>query len=645
MLLPYYIAALNIEHAYFEQTGSYEAFEGLCFVDTLELAEGQQQTLSFMTEANTARVERQKRTPITVIIGNPPYNVGQLNENDNNKNRSYPIIDGRVKDTYARDSKATSVSKINDPYVKFFRWATDRLQGRDGIVCFVTNNGFLDQIAFDGMRKHLHQDFTRIYHVDLHGNVRKNPKLSGTTHNVFGIQVGVGITVAVRSAKHKDRRLFYFRLPEEMRREEKLNWLTQRATISAIEWQTLAPDRSYNWLVSENAEDYAALLPMGSKEAKVSKSPGTSSIFKTYSIGLSTNRDDWVYDFDTLALQDKLHRFIETYNGEIDRWKRAKQPKDIDNFVTSDATKIKWSSRLKETFTRLLYAEYDTAKIRTAVYRPFVKKLVFFDPILNHRQGRLPSFLPSPASEADNRMIIVGGYGRKPFSVFVTGFFPDLNFYADPAQCFPFYVFDEDGSNRRENITDWALKHFRDHYKNQAISKWDIFYYVYGMLHLPIYRELFAQDLKMELPRIPMAADFSGLADAGKRLATLHLDYEKVEPWDLEWVHAEGKPLSFFVEKMRLDKDKTTLRINESLSLAKIPPVAFDYRLGNRMPLEWVIDQYQVSEDKQSGITSDPNRPDDEEYIVRLVGQVVRVSVETVKIVSELSATVSLPEA
>jgi predicted helicase len=219
MLLPYYIAALNIEHAYYERTGTYEPFEGLCFVDTLDLARDAQPQM--FSVANTARVERQRRTPITVIIGNPPYNVGQINENDNNKNRKYGVIDRRVRETYARHSQAKNVNKISDPYVKFVRWATDRLQERDGIVCFVTNNSFIDQVAFDGMRMHLFQDFTHIYHLDLHGNVRKNPKLSGTMHNVFGIQVGIGITLAIRKASGAAHSLFYHRVAEGLHKEEK----------------------------------------------------------------------------------------------------------------------------------------------------------------------------------------------------------------------------------------------------------------------------------------------------------------------------------------------------------------------------------------------------------------------------------------
>ena len=642
MLLPYYVSALNIEHAYFEQTATYEAFEGLCFVDTLELAESQQQSLSFMTAANTARVERQKKTPITVVIGNPPYNAWQLNENDNNKNRKYDIIESQISKTYAKDSTASNKNALSDVYVKFFRWATDRLQGRDGIVCFVSNNSFVDQIAFDGMRKHFHQDFTRIYHVDLHGNVRKNPKLSGTTHNAFGIQVGVGITVAVRSSKHKDHRLFYHRVPEDMRREEKLKWLADQENIDGIEWQALHPDSRNNWLVPENADEYATFLALGTKKEKAAAGIEPATIFTIFSVGVKTNRDDAVYDFNAQQLTSRVTQFIEDFNSEVDRYRRSDKKIAIDDFVRYD--KIKWSLDLKQKLQRGTYAHFDELNVRNCLYRPYTKLFLFFDRVLNDRVYVFPRIFPTLAAENENRLIAVTDLGsEKPFMVLVSETITDIHLVGAGAatQCFPFYAYDEDGANRRENITDWALKQFRDHYKDNKISKLDIFYYVYAALHLPEYRDKFADNLKKELPRIPFLADFRPCSEAGKRLAEFHLGYERLEPWPLEWVHAAGKPLSYRVEKMKLDKDKTCLTVNESLALANIPPEAFDYRLGNRSALEWVIDQYQVSEDKRSGITSDPNRPDDEEYIVRLVGQVVRVSVETVRIVSELSATVA----
>ncbi len=653
MLLPYYIAALNVEHTYYELTGDYEAFEGLCFVDTLDLAEGRQMGFSFMTEKNTSRVERQKQAPITVIIGNPPYNVGQVNENDNNKNRSYEVIDGQIKETYSRDSKATLKNKLYDPYIRFFRWATNRLQGRDGIVCYVSNNNFVDQMTFDGMRKHLLQDFTTIYHVDLHGNVRENPKLSGTTHNVFGIQVGVGITVAIRLAHDTSHSLHYHRVPEFWRKEEKLAWLTQTEKLSNVNWQPLTPDSHNTWLVPENTQEFASFLSIGSKASKANMGVNSETVFKTYSGGAKTDRDDVVYEFEPAILAHRAERFIENYNAEVDRYKRSSRPSNVDDFVRYP--NIKWSLMLKNKLKREKYAKFSADKIRLSLYRPFVKKHLYLDEVLIDAPGLQPLLFPTSNSERENIVIVTSdvSFRANTFSTFAVNCIPELHLCAttDSHQCFPFYVYDEDGSNRRENITDWALAQFREHYGDDAITKWDIFYYVYALLHHLGYREKFADNLKRELPRIPFApaltpdpspsgrgesSGFRAFADAGCKLADLHLNYEQVEPWPLNWIETPGERLSYRVEKMRLNRDKTAVTVNHTLTLAGIPPEAFEYRLGNRSALEWVIDQYQVKTDARSGITSDPNRAGDERYIVDLVGRVVRVSVETVRIVNSL---------
>ncbi len=649
MLLPYYIAALNIEHAYYERTGSYEPFDGLCFVDTLELAEDSERQFAFMTEENTARVERQKTAPITVIIGNPPYNVGQINENDNNKNRKYKIIDERIRATYARDSKATLKTKLYDPYVKFFRWAVERLEGRDGIVCFVTNNSFVNQIAFDGMRKNLLQNFTRIYHVDLHGNVRENPKLSGTTHNVFGIQVGVGITVAIRKSQHADHALLYSRVPEDWRKEEKLSWLKKKQSVASVEWQTPRPDENHTWLIPTDADEFATFLPMGTRETKSQRGLDARSIFKSFSLGIATNRDQWVYDFSEENLALKLEGFIKNYNYEVFRLSHeSSTPASLDDFINNDPTFLKWTDRLKEALKAGQVLKYDGRKIRQALYRPFTKTRLYFDSLLNHRQYQLPKYFPTEATEygklnghAEKEILVIcltGIGSEKPFMVLVGNQLFDLHLVGAGAgtQCFPFYVYDKDGSNRRENITNWSLKQFHDHYGDTTITKWDIFYYVYGLLHHPGYREKFADNLKRDLPRIPFAPDFQAFASAGKQLAQLHLEYEALEPYDLQWIESDDVPLSYRVDRMKLSKDKTALMVNDSLTLAGIPPDVFAYRLGNRSALEWIIDQYRLKTDKRSGIHSDPNRPDDEEYIVRLVGQVARVSLETVEIVRGL---------
>ena len=405
MLLPYYIAALNIEHAYYDITGEYEPFEGLCFVDTLDLAEASKSKFEFMTETNTRRVERQRKTPITVVIGNPPYNMNQQDENDNNKNRKYEHTDKRVADTYTKASSATNKGALSDPYVKFFRWATDRLQGRDGIVAFVSNNSFVDQQAFDGMRSHLLQDFTTIYHVDLHGNVRRNPKLSGTTHNVFGIQVGVGVTVAVRKNGDQGSQLKYYRVSEQWRKEQKLNWLTAQRSIGDVGWSTPTIGADNSWIVAEHAEEFRRLMPIASKGVKSGELPA-EAIFVTYSVGVKTNRDDVVYDFQLDSLRQRVKEFIEEYNSEVDRYKRSGKGKNVDNFVRYE--KIKWSLDLKLDLKRGKYAEFKEEKFRASLYRAFCKQYLFFDRILNERVHCCPAKI----SEQPTSLMRAKGYGH-----------------------------------------------------------------------------------------------------------------------------------------------------------------------------------------------------------------------------------------
>jgi predicted helicase len=673
MLLPYYIASLNIEHEYYESMGEYEPFEGICFADTLELAEGQQ--LSLFVEENTERVQREKDANITVVIGNPPYNVGQVNENDNNKNRKYSVIDGRVRETYSKASRASNRNALSDVYVKFFRWATDRLGGQDGIVCLVTNNSFIDQIAFDGMRKYLLQDFTQIYHLDLHGNVRKNPKLSGTTHNVFGIQVGVGITIAVRNSKIPSFAVKYFRAPEAWRRTEKLEFLCEKQSIVGIDWQALQPDERYTWVTEGLQSEFPKFLPLGDKNAKATRvlSEGSfdfKALFRTYSPGAQTNRDNWMYDFDVVKLISKARRMIDTYSAELSRWQRAGFPKNIDDFVLADESKIKWCSRLKECFVRKMMADFREAAVRNSLYRPFTRQFLYFDNMMTHRQGMFPIIFPTPDTERENIVICVTGIGANHQTFFAANVIVDVKCGISgnsTIQCFPFYTYSTDGTNRRENITDWALKQFQSKYGEQ-VTKWDIFHYVYALLHHPQYRERYAENLKRDLPHIPLLHNGGGYKDdlasdevgndqsllavdlfrhcvhIGQQLMDLHLHYEQAKEYPLEWVENESIPFSYHVEKMKLTPDKTAVIVNKSLTLAGVPQECFQYRLGNRSALEWVIDQYQVSKDKRSGIESDPNNLDDEQYIVRLVGKVVTVSVETVKLVNELAQTVTMQD-
>ena len=640
MLLPYYIASMNIEHEFYEATGRYQPFEGICLVDTFELAEDRQ--LPLFTPENTQRVESQKETPMFVIIGNPPYNVGQVNESDNNKNREYPTMDTRVKETYSKDAKAILKNKLYDPYVKAIRWASDRI-GDEGVVAFVTNNSFLDDVAFDGMRKHLYQDFNRIYILDLKGNVRKDSMREGIPigekHTIFGLaaMVGIAVTFFVKNHQHQDHKIYYSEVDWKATRQEKFNLIENAGSVNKIQWKELTPDKNHTWLTEGLHTEFETFTPMGTKEAKAAKGEAVDVIFKTYSNGVKTNRDVWAYNFNRNALAGNMSGMIDIYNAEVDRWKRREnQDANIDDFVISDETKIKWSGDLKVKLKSGTTTDFSQEKVKVSLYRPFTKSNLYFDRVMNNRVYVFPSIFPTPETEEKNHVICVSGIGsNKPFHTLMAKMIPCLD-SLEKTQCFPFYTYDEDGKNCRENITDWALAQFRAHYGDKTIGKWDIFHYIYGLLHHPTYRERYQANLKRDLPRLPYAPDFWTFAKAGQRLGEIHVGYEDVDAYPLRFVETPDMPLDWRVEKMKLSKDKTGVKYNDFLTLDGIPAKAFDYRLGNRSALEWVIDQYRVKTDKRSGIVNDPNRADDEEYIVRLIGKVIAVSLETVEIVEGL---------
>lgn len=653
LLLPYYIAAQNIEHEFYERTEAYEPFPGICFADTLDM--GREQVSMFAPE-NTERLHRQETSPIRVIIGNPPYNVGQQNENDNNKNRKYAAtgkgktsregVDDRIRATYVKESRATLNAQLYDMYVRFFRWATDRLRGDDGVVCFVSNNSFLDQIAFDGMRKDLLREFTRIYVLDLGGNVRKNPKLSGTTHNVFGIQVGVAITLLVRRRTGERQTeladVFYTRVDELWKRRQKYDYLDSTIDVNGAAWQQLTPDARGTWLTSGATREFEDFIAVGSKDIKLANVGSTPVLFNTYSSGVKTNRDDWVYDFSLHHLMARSQSLVEVYNSEVRRWSRSDKKMPVDDFVISDERKIKWSGDLKDHLLRGRLAEVAEDELRPALYRPFVAKWLYFDSVLNNRRYLQHLFFPGDFARSNTVISVPGPGNRKPFGALATNRISDLELCFEKAQCFPFYVYNDDGSNRRENITDWALTKYRERYAPD-ITKWDIFHYVYGILHSPEYRMRYGENLKRDLPHIPFVSPqaFRAFVDAGRTLAELHVGYESAAEYPLE--HVERSPFSWRVERIKLSPDRTQLVYNESLTLRAIPPEVFDYRLGNRSALEWVIDQYRVKTDARSGITHDPNNPDDEQYIVRLIKQVVTVSLETLRIVNSLPSLEIVP--
>ena len=376
----------------------------------------------------------------------------------------------------------------------------------------------------------------------------------------------------------------------------------------------------------------------------MAKNDTGKAIFSLYSLGIATNRDSLTYAFDLSLLQERVRTFIEIYNTTIDRKRRCKGNAPLESFVDTNDPRIKWTRQVKASLQKLELNEYEDSHFRTSLYRPFSQKFLYFDDFWNEERYQQYRIFPTPQTEEQNQVICVAGIGdRKGFGCLIASKIPALDLAFEKTQCFPFYTYDEDGKNRRENITDWALAQFRSHCRDNTITKRDIFHYVYALLHHPEYRERFAADLKRDLPRIPYAPDFWGFANAGARLAEIHLGYEEVDEYQggngapsQQLIETPDIPLDWCVEKMKLSKDKTQITYNDFLTLDGIPSKTFGYRLGNRSALEWVIDQYRVKTDKRSGIVNDPNRDDDPQYIIRLIRKVITVSLETVEIVEGL---------
>ena len=634
LLMPYYIASMNIEHEFYVATTQYQPFDNLCLVDTFDLTTERQ--LSLFVPENTRRVEKQKQTEMFVVIGNPPYNARQMDENDANKNRKYPELDKQIQETYVQASTATNKTALYDPYVKAIHWALNRIE-TDGIVAFVTNHNFIDGQAFDGMRKHLPDACDAIYLLDLGGNVRKG---HAGDSNVFDIQVGVSINLFVKKHQESDGSadIFYNGETAEMSKAATFEFLDACEHVGNINWNSIQPDARHTWLTEGLREDFETFVPMGSKQAKTEKGEISGVIFHQFSNGVKTNRDAWAINFTEDTLSENVTRMIDTYNTQTLKWQQQ-TAQNVDDFVVYDSEKISWSSGLKQKLISGYIAEFSPERIRQTLYRPFTKSRLYFDRFMAERVYVFPSIFPTPQTETENRVICVPGVGaRANFWCYLTSVIPNLVITSiDPNQCFPFYIYDENGTNRRENITDWALAQFREHYRDANITKWDIFHYTYALLHHPAYREHYQVNLKRDLPHIPYASKFWEFVEAGSRLADIHIHYEEQPQYKLDLIETPDMPLDWRVAQMKFSKDKTQIKYNDFLTLAGIPAEAFQYRLGNRAALEWVVDQYRIKTDKRSGIINDPNRADDETYIVDLIRKVISVSLETVEIVEKLS--------
>lgn len=648
-ILPYYVANLNIEATYAAITGEYAEFPNLCFVDTLDNVAGlrkyaghQHDLFGSLSEENVERIRRQNLRKISVVIGNPPYNANQLNENENNKNREYPDIDQRIKATYIAASTAQK-TKLYDMYARFFRWASDRVD-ENGIVAFITNRSFVDSRTFDGFRDVVAREFNEIWIADLGGDVRANPKLSGTKHNVFGIQTGVAVSFLVKRKKAQGCRIFYARRPEMETAEEKLSFLGG-VQIREMAVEEVQPDKGHNWinLTTNDFESLSPLVLRGEKAAGIGASH--KALFELYSQGVKTNRDEWVWDFDESQVLARARFFVAAYDAAL-----ASLPAVVneDSLATSLGSEIKWTRKLKKLLASRRAIRVQSAAVTRGLFRPFTSKWLYFAWELNEDWYQLSQVYG--AGQRNPTIVFTDTSPRAPFSVLACDgpFEHHLAASTDSFQSVSLHRFDEDGT-RVDNVTDWGLEQFRKHYQpgrakvKRPITKDAIFHYVYAVLHDPVYREKYAQNLKREFPRIPFYRDFWFWADSGAELMRLHLGYETVEPFPLKRTeHADPdydepgvKPKAL----LKAEKDKGVIRVDADTSLSGVPASAWNYQLGNRSAIEWVLDQYKEKKPKDPTIRAkfDTYRfADHKDKVLDLLARVTRVSVDTVHIVETL---------
>ena len=627
-ILPYYIANLNIEYTYKQKTGEYREFPNICLVDTLDNVSftggprGRQQTLiGGMSSENLARVVRQNEKKISVIIGNPPYNANQRSETDNNPNRKYPEIDNRIKGTYVANSRAKKTQQY-DMYKRFIRWASDRLHD-NGVLAFITNRAYLDARQDDGFRKVVLDEFNEIYIVDLGGDIRT----TRGAQNVFGIMTGVAIGFFVRNENKTACDVFYKKPNEFMPAQEKLAYLTN-TRFAEVDFERIIPDAKSRWL-EQTDTDFGKLINVADDATKFAKAPENErAIFKLASSGVQTNRDIWVHDFDKQHLAQKVKFFIETY----EEMRRKLDGGKFDGDTLGN--EIKWTRSLKNQLRQNKANQFNAKNTRHLLYRPFVKNHIYFDSRLNEVQYQTPRIFPAGVM-GENRVIYISQSARIPFCCLATACVPANALFVETGQCLPLYRYDKDG-NRISNITEWGLKQFRDHYGEPKITAVDIFHYTYAVLHNPAYLEKYATDLQQQFPRLPFYADFRQWVKWGERLMTLHCDYETQTAHPLARIDNENESGKV---KLTADKPAGVITLDEQTNLAGIPPEAWQYRLGRRSALEWVLDQYKEKTIKDPTVAAKFNTyrfADHKEAVIKLLGKVCTVSIETIKIIKEM---------
>ncbi|MEN9609491.1 MAG: hypothetical protein RLZZ628_305 [Bacteroidota bacterium] len=642
-ILPYYIANLNIEYTYQNKMQQYESFDNLCFADTLDNDtalgwKGKQMDMFSLSAENAARIKRQNEAKISVILGNPPYNANQQNENDNNKNRTYPEMDKRIKETFIAKSSAQK-TKVYDMYARFFRWAMDRLD-ENGVIAFITNRSFIDSRTFDGFRACVQQDFDYVYIIDLGGDIRtlsgKDGIFLNERHTIFGKAAAVGIAMIFlvkKQTKIKKKSQIFYIHPCDIRatRDEKLEWLRDNP-MESIDFQRIVPDKNNNWINLPEENDWESLIAVYDKNVKSGKSK--QAIFSLFSQGVKTNRDEWVYDFDSQMLANKMQYYIDFYEKERWRLKEELQNQDISKIIHYD---IKWTRALKGALSKNTQLFFDEKSIKSVLFRPYVSQNLYYGRIFNEDLYQVEQIFKN---QNELCICVSGVPAHKTYQTLMVNKLFDYHLLED-TQCLALYNYDKNG-NRQDNITDWALAQFQQQYCHSvgnSITKAQIFYYVYAVLHAPAYRAAYEINLKRDFPRIPYYADFQHYAHVGQQLADLHIGYETVAAYPLQRIDKAVR--ADFVPKAKLKADKTNhcIEIDEITQLCGVPEAAWQYKLGNRSALEWILDQYKPSKPSDPTIAAQFNTyrfADYKEEVIELLGKVCTVSVETAKLINKL---------
>ena len=663
VLLAYYIATVNIENIYHDLNNEkeYKEFKGICLTDTFQLGEDKKelQLISTSFKENSERVKRQKNAPLQIIFGNPPYTIGQKSENDNAQNKKYPILDNKIAETYVKNSNSKMNKALYDAYIKAFRWATDRLNNNGGgIIGFVTNGAWIDGTATSGFRKTIEKEFTSIYVFNLRGNQRTSGEISRKEGGkIFGggSRTPIAITLLVKNPneKREKAKIYYYDIGDYLSREEKLSKINDFKSIVSkkIDWQILNPNEEGDWINQRN-DKFKDFIPLIDKDNKNNK----ETFFTMSSNGVLTSRDSWVYSYSKINLEKNMKETIAFYNKEIEKVlnvRKKDKNKAVEDIIDTNPKNISWSRDLKKRANSYKFDEFNKSDIVVSLYRPFTKQYLYFNRFWNECQYQQDKF-----KVLNNKIIFITGTGgKKGFSTLISNILIDLNSMDAGANCYPLYYIERDNKdkslfqtldgvekeNKKDGISDYIYNLAKEKYSTK-ITREDIFYYVYGFLHNEDYKKEFEADLNKLIPRLPLVDDyniFKSYSDIGRELADLHLNYENIKK-DSNIIVEGEESNNFKVEKMRFsNKDKKDVIIfNSDIKITNIPLEAYDYQVNGKSAIEWIVERYAITANKDSGIENNPNlwceENENSRYILDLLLSVISLSLKTNELIKKL---------